>query len=73
MTQQAVRFEGVVVTDRYLTVYLTIGDRLAKRVREVKVPVSALLDADVVPMVNAEAARRLKTLWEAQQVELPWS
>lgn len=72
MAQQTVRYEGVAVTERYLTVYLSIGDRLAKRVREVKVPVSALLDVDVVPVVNAEASRRLKLLWEQQQAELPW-
>lgn len=72
MSQQQVRFEGVAVTDRYLTVYLTVGDRLAKRVREVKVPVAALLDVDVVPMINAEASRRLKVLWEQQAEPLPW-
>lgn len=72
MAQQTVRYEGVAVTERYLTVYLSIGDRLAKRVREVKVPVSALLDADVVPMINAEASRRLRTLWEGRDETLPW-
>lgn len=72
MSEQRVRFEGVAVTGRYLTVYLTIGDRAAKRVREVKVPVGALLDVEVVPMINAEASRRLKVLWEREAEPLPW-
>lgn len=72
MSQQPVRYEGLAVTEKYLTVYFTIGDRLAKRVREVKVPASSLLDADVVPMINAEASHRLKVLWKGRDDPLPW-
>lgn len=72
MAEQRVRFEGVAASDRYLTVYFTVGDRAAKRIREVKVPVGELLDADPGPMLNAEASRRLKVLWEQRQDPLPW-
>lgn len=72
MSEQRVRFEGVTSTEKWVTIYFTIGDRQAKRVREVKVPYGELLDAEVVPGINAEATRRLKHLWEQQQAELPW-
>lgn len=71
-SEQRVRLEGCRSTDSALVVCFTIGDRTAKRVREVRVPYADLLDAAVVPGINAEAARRLKALWEARQDALPW-
>lgn len=72
MSEQRVRFEGVAVSDKYVTVFFTIGDRLAKRVREVKVPYGDLLDEGAVDGINREAVRRLKALWEDRQEALPW-
>lgn len=72
MSEQRVRFEGVAVSDKYVTVFFTIGDRLAKRVREVKVPYGDLLDEGAVDGINREAVRRLKLLWEDRQEVLPW-
>lgn len=72
MSEQRVRFEGVSVSKEYVTVYFTIGDRLAKRVREIKISPEALLDAEVGPMINAAAVKRLKVVWEGRQESLPW-
>lgn len=71
-SEQRVRFEGVTATEQYVTVYFTVGDRAAKRVREVKVPYGDLLDADVTSGVDREARRRLSALWEASAETLPW-
>lgn len=71
-SEQRVRFEGVTSSEKYVTVYFTVGDRQAKRVREVKVPYGDLLDAEVVIGVNREASRRLQSLWEATAETLPW-
>lgn len=71
-SEQRVRFEGVSASEKYVTVYFTVGDRQAKRVREVKVPYGDLLDAEVVIGVNREASRRLQSLWEASAETLPW-
>lgn len=72
MSEQRVRFEGVSCTSEYVTVYFTIGDRLAKRVREVKISPEALLDADVAPLIDTAARKRLSVLWDATQDRLPW-
>jgi hypothetical protein len=72
MAEQRVRFEGVTASEDYVTVYFTVGERQAKRVREVKVPYADLLDAEVVIGVNREASRRLSALWEATEETLPW-
>jgi len=72
MAEQRVRFEGVTATDKFVTVYFTVGDRMAKRVREVKVPYADLLDAEVCPGIHTEATRRLRSLWEASAETLPW-
>lgn len=72
MAEQRVRLEGVTTTDQYLTVHFTIGDRQAKRVREVKVPWRDLLDHPVVAHVNMAEVARLKRHWETLQDELPW-
>lgn len=71
-SEQRVRFEGVTATEKYVTVYFTVGDRQAKRVREVKVPYGDLLDAEVVTGINTEASRRLRSLWEGSAETLPW-
>lgn len=72
MTEQRVRLEGVAATEQYVRVFFTVGDRLAKRVREVKVPYVDLLDAEVCPGIHKEASRRLKALWDLEQMSLPW-
>lgn len=72
MSEQRVRFEGVSCSDRCVTVYFTIGDRLAKRVRAIRIPPEALLDADVAPLIDTAARRRLSVLWDATQDSLPW-
>lgn len=71
-SEQKVRFEGVVASEACVTVYFTVGDRAAKRVRAVRVPYADLFDAEVVQGVNKEAARRLQSLWEATAETLPW-
>lgn len=71
-SEPRVRFEGVTASEKYVTVYFTVGDRTAKRVREVKVPYADLLDAEAVTGINAEAVRRLRSLWEASAETLPW-
>jgi len=73
MAEQRVRFEGVRATDAGVAVVFTVGDRAAKRLREVWVPYGALLDASVVVGINREASRRLKVLWEGRQDEIPWA
>lgn len=72
MSEQRVRFEGVACSEKYVTVFFTIGDRLAKRVREVKVPYGDLLDEEACVGVHREATRRLKALWDLEQQVLPW-
>lgn len=72
MSEQRIRFEGVTASEKYVTVYFTVGDRLAKRVRELKVPYGALLDAEACAGVHKEASSRLKALWDQRQEELPW-
>lgn len=71
-SEQRVRFEGVSATPQYVTVYFTVGDRMAKRVRAVKVPYADLLDAEVAVGINAEAVRRLRSLWEETAETLPF-
>lgn len=71
MPEPRIRFEGVTATEQYVTVYFTIGDRVAKRVREVKIPYGALVDADLGPGLHKEASRRLKALWEQTSLP-PW-
>lgn len=72
MSEARVRFEGVACSEKYVTVFFTIGDRLAKRVREVKVPYGDLLDEEACAGIHKEASRRLKALWDQQQEEIPW-
>lgn len=72
MSEQRVRFEGVACTKTAVVVYFTIGDRLAKRVREVRITPEALLDADVAPLIDSAARKRLSVLWDASQDALPW-
>lgn len=71
-SEQRVRLEGTRTTESGLVVCFTIGDRTAKRVREIRVPYAALLDACVVPGIDREATRRLNVLWTKAQDELPW-
>lgn len=71
MAEQRIRFEGVSASENFVTVYFTVGDRQAKRVREVKVPYGDLLEAQVVPGINKEATRRLNALWDMEQPMLP--
>lgn len=59
------------MTGQYLTVHFTTGDRAAKRLEQVKVPWSALLDTPIHEHLNRAEVIRLKTHWEGAQAELP--
>lgn len=63
--KQQIEYQGVTVTDRYLTVTFTIGEQRARRVHNVKVPVEHLVQASVAEVINQAVARNLRAYWEA--------
>jgi hypothetical protein len=71
MTGAGVVYEGINVTDKYLTVSFTLGYGAAKRFREVKVPVSDLLSPAVWHALNHCEAQRLRAYWEDGVRPLP--
>lgn len=65
MSRERIEYQGVCVTDKYLTVTFTLGEQRAKRVHEVKVPVDHLVQAAVGEVLNQAVARNLKAYWES--------
>lgn len=70
MPSEKIRYEGVTVTEKYLTVTFTLGDQRARRVHDVKVPVEHLVTACVAEVINKSVARSLKAYWEEGEVPL---
>ena len=64
-------YQGLSVTDKYLTVYF--ADRLGSvdRVREVKVPMADLTNPEVLDRVDREIRAQLRRHWEAGEAPLP--
>lgn len=71
MSGAGVVYEGITVTDKYLTVSFTLGYGAAKRFREVKVPMKDMLDPSVWEALNHAEAARLRAHWEAGSRPLP--
>lgn len=64
MSREQIKYLGINITDRYLTVTFTLGVQAAKRVHEVKVPVEHLVQASVAEVLHQTIARNLKAYWE---------
>lgn len=70
MSRDRIEYQGVSITEKYLTVTFTLGEQAAKRVHEVKVPVDHLVQATVGEVLNQAVARNLKAYWEQGAVPL---
>lgn len=68
MTATTVRYSGLTVTEKYLTVHFTIGETAAKRFHQVKVSVAVLESMDAfIAALHKAAARRLREHWDLDE------
>lgn len=70
MSRAGIEYQGVSITDKYLTVTFTLGLQAAKRIHEVKVPIEHLIQASVTEVLHQAVARNLKAYWEDGAVPL---
>lgn len=59
-------FQGITVTDSYLTVHFIREVGTTIRFAEVKVPIGALLTDDVMKVMDKTIRRRLVEAWSAE-------
>lgn len=76
MASQQTRYEGVTLTDRYLTVHFRMEVGTAPRFVSVKIPVGDLAKVGVVPAIDKHVREELARLWavaaDDAQEKIPW-
>lgn len=77
MGKSPTRYEGVTLTDEYLTVHFRMEIGTAPRFVSVKIPVGDLAKVGVVPAIDKHVRAQLARVWQLedqqlQQVLPPW-
>lgn len=69
-------YQGLIVTERYVTVHFAVGNGSWLRSSTVKIPISELLTDQVTSMVDRHVRRRLIEIWSEEKVpdlfDPPW-
>nr|CRY97352.1 hypothetical protein [uncultured prokaryote] len=64
MTKPKVTYEGLGLHEKSLTVFLSIGDTGAKRMRTLTIPAEVFTSPEMISWVNSAVNRRLRAAWE---------
>lgn len=69
-------YQGLIVTERYVTVHFAVGNGSWLRHQTVKIPISELLTDQVTQAIDRHVRRRLIEIWSEEKVpdllEAPW-
>lgn len=76
-----VSYQGIIVTEQYLTVHFAVGNGVWMRHQTVKVPLRELLTDQVTQALDRHVRRRLIEIWSEEPVpqltdnleQPPWS
>lgn len=77
MSNPQTRYQGVTLTDRFLSVHFRMEVGTAPRFVSVKIPIGDLASVGVVPAIDRHVREQLARIWQmedeaAQQVLPPW-
>lgn len=73
-----VSYQGLIVTDQYLTVHFAVGNGSWMRHQTVKVPLAELLTDEVTQAIDRHVRRRMIEIWSDTPLPLlvdddpPW-
>lgn len=69
-------YQGLICTDKYVTVHFAVGNGSWLRHQTVKIPVDELLTDQVTSMIDRHVRRRLIEIWSDEKVpdllDAPW-
>lgn len=71
-----VSYQGIIVTEQYLSVHFAVGNGVWLRHSTVKVPLSELLTDQVTQAIDRHVRRRMIEIWSEEPVpdlfDAPW-
>lgn len=67
--KQGTKYQGITVTDKFLTVHFLATEGLAVRLRSVKIPIRDLLRSEVTDALDKAVRADLMRLWAQDDEE----